>query len=189
MATFLFLRHGETEWNRLGKYTGQADIPLTNVGVEQASSLQEKMPEFNIAAVYSSDLKRAINTAKHALKLLDDMPIELEPRLREIDQGEWEGMHVDEIKERYAAEFESRKADPISVAPPGGESVGQVQSRVIAALRDIGKKHQGERVLISSHGLAIAVARVFFGNIPIEQVWDYVPANAEIITIDTDGTF
>lgn len=190
MTTFLFLRHGETEWNRLGKYTGQTDIPLTEVGKEQALSVREKIAKLGVTAAYSSDLQRAVDTARYALSLTTNIPFQVDPRLREIHQGEWEGLHVDDIKARYAKEFENRKSDPIRVAPPGGESVGEVKNRVIEALSEIEEQHQKDaRILISSHGLSIAVARVTFGNIPIDEVWEYIPANAEIITIERSGAF
>jgi alpha-ribazole phosphatase len=176
MTTLLLIRHGQTDWNLQGRYTGQTDIPLNETGREQAyvtaDALQEKPPD----VIYSSDLLRARETARIIAEACD-LPVHTDPRLREINQGVWEGMHFDDIKARFAAQFAERQADPLSVAPPGGETVGQVRERVLAAVRDIVQKHPHQRVAVVAHGLALALIKAEATNHPVEKVWDLIPQN------------
>ena len=180
------IRHGQTEWNKTGRYTGQSDIPLTDLGIEQAEEVAAELKPRKISAIYSSDLIRSQDTAAPIARE-HELEVHCDARLREIDQGVWEGMFFDDIKKEFAKEFKKREKDPINVAPPGGESVGLVRTRVLAALEDIRLKHSaGEEVVIVSHGLSIALLRVHFGEQAIESVWDYIPSNVEIVTIDLE---
>jgi broad specificity phosphatase PhoE len=148
MTQIYLVRHGATEWNHNRRAQGHADIDLAKEGYRQAIGAAEELSKADLTAVYSSDLKRAIKTAdpiaaEHGLDVIQ------EPDLREIDQGEWEGLHVDEIKERWpdlwgAARHYSRR--------PGGESPEQVRERAVAVLKRIVEKHPDGRVAIVSHG-------------------------------------
>lgn len=142
------MRHGETDWNRTRRAQGQADVPLNDEGRAQALEAARHLADVDVVAVYSSDLGRAVDTAapiadKHGLEVRTD------PRLREIDQGEWEGVPVDEIKERWpelwgpARHWRRR---------PGGESPAEVRVRALAALRDIVRSHPDGAVVVASHG-------------------------------------
>ena len=136
--------------------------------------------------IYSSDLVRAYDTAKEIAQSFD-LKVTTDQRLREINQGLWEGMHFPDIKKKFAEEFAKRQEDPINISAPGGETVGQVRDRVLAAINEFLAQHgQDERIAIVCHGFVIAVIRVYFGNIPIEQVWDYIPGNTEIIRLESN---
>lgn len=177
MTTLILIRHGETDWNIEGRYTGQSDIPLNKRGLQQAETLAKKINVDTIDAIYSSDLQRAFETAKR-LRDQGDIPLFLDARLREIHQGEWEGLHFDEIHARYRQAWEQRKNAPMEVAPPGGETVGEVRQRVLGAVREIIDQHPGETIAIVSHGLCLAIIQVEANGLPIETVWDYIPSNA-----------
>lgn len=177
MTTLILIRHGETEWNIEGRYTGQSDIPLNARGFKQAQSLAQNLRAEPINAIYSSDLLRARQTAE-PLRAGTDIPLHLDKRLREIHQGEWEGLHFDEIRTRYRQAWERRKKQPLDVAPPGGETVGQVRQRVLEASRDILARYPSDHVAIISHGLPLAILRIQVASLPIETVWDHVPSNA-----------
>jgi broad specificity phosphatase PhoE len=142
------VRHGATDWNRLKRAQGQADIELNLEGHRQAIAAAEEFAHLNIDAVYSSDLKRSLDTARpiaeaHGLEVITD------PDFREIDQGEWEGLSVDEIKERWpdlwgpARHFSAR---------PGGESPEQVRARALVGIRRVVERHPEGAVVIVSHG-------------------------------------
>lgn len=182
-TTLLLIRHGQTEWNLLGKYTGQSDIPLTDRGREQARQLAIALKVNPPDAVVSSDLIRAQETAK-ILTQPFHLPVHTDPRLREINQGVWEGMYFDDIKAKYAQEFAARQTNPLEVAPPGGETVGEVRERVITAVNDIAQKYPDQRVAIVAHGLALALIKAYLTNYPLIQVWDLIPPNAQVEEID-----
>ena len=181
-TTLLLIRHGQTDWNREGRYTGQSDIPINERGKEQARQVAAQLQEMPPDVIISSDLIRARTTAE-IIAAPYNLPVHTDPRLREIDQGVWEGMTFSDIKAKYAAEFAARSADPLSVAPPGGETVGQVRERVLAAVTDITRRHAGKRVAIVAHGLALAIIKAHFPQTPITEVWDLIPPNAEVETL------
>lgn len=182
MTTLLLIRHGQTEWNLEGKYTGQADIPLNETGRLQALQVALEVKQWSIDAIFSSDLMRALETATIvASKCHCGTNVQTDPRLREINQGVWEGMHFDDIKSRFATEFAARQTDPLTVSAPDGETVGVVRKRVMEALRDICQQYPNGRVVVVAHGLALAIVRCCLLKQPIQDVWLFIPPNAEII--------
>jgi len=182
MTHLYLIRHGQTDWNIEGRWQGHADVPLNDRGRAQAENIARSLANVGLVAIYSSDLVRAHETAK-ALARTTGLPIHLDARLREIHQGEWQGLLVSEIQQRYGEAFHARHANPLTVAPPGGETVLQVKERVIAALEDIITRHPAERVAVVSHGFALAVVQVHYKNLPIDQVWDLIPKNDEWIEL------
>ena len=147
MTRLFLVRHGATEWNETKRAQGQADIELSELGRKQAQEAARRLASADIAAVYSSDLKRASNTARaiaerHELKVVTD------PSLREIDQGEWTGLSVDEIARRWPDWGDKRH----HTARPGGESPDQVRERALGGLKKIVERHPDETVVVVSHG-------------------------------------
>jgi len=185
MTTRLVLiRHGETDWNVEGRWQGQADVPLNARGREQAAQIAQSLINSGIAAIYSSDLTRTRDTAELLSQATQLGVVRIDPRLREIHQGEWQGLHISEIQSRYTEAFRLRRENPLQVAPPGGETTSQVRDRVLAAVNEIIQTHPGETVAIVSHGFALAVILADHQGIPIEEVWDLVPENAQVNIID-----
>jgi len=178
MTHLCLIRHGQTDWNLEGRYQGQSDVPLNEKGLDQAKSLIEKLDGQTFAAIYSSDLERARQTAEPFAKTLG-MTVNIEPRLREINQGQWEGVLVENIKARYAKVWSQRTEDPANVRPPGGETVREVATRVYAALDDIARKYPIENVLVVSHGLSIATAICRARDIPVGQAYTVIPDNVQ----------
>jgi broad specificity phosphatase PhoE len=180
---FVLIRHGETDWNREGRWQGQADTPLNRRGVEQAARLADDLKRtMRVDAVYSSDLQRARQTAE-AIAGAFGLPVRLDPRLREIHQGEWQGLLAPEIERRYQRIFQLRAKDPWSVSPPGGETAAQVRRRLEEALAEITAGHPGETVAIVSHGFILAVARVICSQEPVEKVWELTPGNCTPVVL------
>ena len=185
MTRLYLIRHGETDWNRQGRWQGQADVPLNDRGREQARQVAEKLAEVPFDAIYTSDLIRASEVARIIARAKGDrIPIVLEPRLREIHQGEWQGLLVQEIQSRYAEAFRQRRMDPLMVAAPGGETALQVRQRALQAVRDLLAAYPNGNVALVSHGFTIAVLLTHFYRLPIEKVWELVPDNGAIIEMD-----
>jgi len=173
------IRHGQTDWNQEGRYQGQTDIPLNDNGIQQARDLATRLEGLHFASIYSSDLRRALTTAQIIAERLK-LPVTVDPRLREIHQGQWEGMLFSEVAGRFPREIALRQTDPLSARPPGGESVQEVAQRVAAAANDIAQKHPGQRVIIVSHGLAIATLLSQANHHSLEGVFSLIPDNASI---------
>jgi broad specificity phosphatase PhoE len=151
VTTLLLARHGETDWNRDGRWQGQTDTPLNERGREQAGALAAEVAGDGIAAVYASDLARARETATIVADRLR-VPLHIDPRLRELHFGGWEGLTTLEIEERYSDEIARWRADDGSSAFAGGETYVQMSERVVAALIDIAATHPSEDVLVVFHG-------------------------------------
>lgn len=180
------IRHGETDWNREGRWQGQIDIPLNQQGLEQARRTAAALEGTPIDAIYSSNLLRAMQTAE-ILAASRGLPMRLDARLREIHQGEWQGLRVSEIEARHASLYEQRSSNPYAFAPPGGESTAEVQVRVLSFLAETSQKHPGEAVAVVSHGFVLAVIRAAYQAQAAENLFSLVPQNGEIITIDLAG--
>lgn len=183
MTQLCLVRHGQTDWNLEGRYQGQSDVPLNETGLAQAHVLAQKLQGQSFAAVYTSDLGRARETAEIIAASLQ-LPVTLEPRLREINQGEWEGQLVEIIKAHYAELWQHRADDPARVRPPGGETIEEVAARVHAALDDIVLLYPNDSVLIASHGLALATVICRVRGIPIGQAYTAIPDNAEPVWVN-----
>lgn len=151
------VRHGETPANLEGVWHGSIDTPLTERGIAQALRvaryLAERHPD--ASALYASDLQRARETAR-AIERALGLPLRLEPALREYHLGEWEGKSYQELHEEHRL-WHHMKRDP-DFAPHGGESPRQVTDRFTSALRSIAAAHPGQRVVVVSHGGALAMA-------------------------------
>jgi broad specificity phosphatase PhoE len=185
MTCLVFIRHGETDWNLEGRWQGQADVPLNQRGWQQAIRLADSLANDSISVIYSSDLRRAMDTAT-LLAQKSDTPVIADARLREIHQGEWQGLLVTEIEARYKEVFQKRKEKPMFVAPPGGETVQQVCDRALSVVQEIVQDHTGQNVAVVSHGFTIAVILVQLQNKPIDRVWEMVPKNGEVIRVEAD---
>ncbi|MGE5259161.1 MAG: histidine phosphatase family protein [Hyphomicrobiales bacterium] len=183
MTRFCLIRHGQTEWNLAGRYQGQSDVPLNEKGRAQARALAWQFRKLPFAAVYSSDLQRARETAEIIAAALH-LPVTADIRLREINQGEWEGQLVETIAARYAALWRQRQVDPAGIRPPGGETVEEVARRARAALQDISRLHPDDSILISSHGLTLATVICQDRHVPIGRAYSLIPENATPVWVE-----
>ena len=182
MTRFCLIRHGQTDWNIEGRYQGQSDVPLNENGRTQAQNLAQELRGQKFAAIYSSDLSRAKETAE-IVAVYQNLPVLVDTRLREINQGEWEGQLVDVIKERYAELWRQSMIDPATVRPPGGETVAEVASRMVEALSEMAQLYPNKSVLIASHGLALATILCKIQGIPLGQAYRVIPDNAEPVWV------
>jgi alpha-ribazole phosphatase/probable phosphoglycerate mutase len=151
--------------------------------VAQALAALEQLKHVRFAAIYSSDLLRARQTAELIAEPLGLM-VFFEPRLREMDLGAWEGMLSGEIEAQYPLELEERKQNPFYARAPNGESPCEVAERDLAVVDEIAEKHPGESVLIIAHGLSLAVIICHAEGIPLKDVYEHIPENAKPYRVD-----
>ena len=159
MTAIVLIRHGETDWNVIGRYQGQEDPPLNQKGLEQSKLLANKMVGMELDLVYSSPLKRAEQTARIVCDVLN-VPLITEPRLMEIHQGDWQNRLRTEIEEVYPEIFSKWETEPWDVTPPNGEHLSQVQMRVNSAVKNIIEKHPNERIGVVTHRIPIALIKI-----------------------------
>lgn len=179
MTDLWLVRHGQTDWNLTGRWQGQSpDAPTLNeTGRAQALAARAQLQDGGFSALYASDLPRSRATAELLAEPLG-LIVTLEPRLREINLGRWEGMLSDEIERQYPQELLERQRDPFHARAPGGESPQEVAERVLAAVTEIAARHPGASVLIVGHGISLAVIICHAQGIPLERVYDHIPENA-----------
>lgn len=154
-TTILLARHGETDWNRDGRFQGHADPPLNDEGRRQSKLLAEQLSTDGIAAVYSSDLRRAAETA-HIVAQRLGLGVVAEPALREIDVGSWSGLTRDEVAERFPEGFARWRQGELG---HDGETREQLANRVVPVVEAIAQAHPGETVLVVTHGGVIRALR------------------------------
>jgi len=153
----LFLaRHGETSWNRAGRWQGKTDIPLSDVGRAQARALAAGLAGRGIVEVHASDLQRASETAQIVAGVLGIAAFNVDARLRERGFGCFEGFTREECAQRHPEAWARYLADR-RATPPGGEPQPEVAARIVAALSEIARapRAAGEATLVVSHGGAI----------------------------------
>jgi broad specificity phosphatase PhoE len=158
MTTMLLARHGETEWNRLGRYQGWADPALNDTGRAQARVLAKHLRSTPFAAVYSSDLRRAHETAE-IVAVPHHVPVIVEPGLREVNVGAWSGLTRAEVEQRFPGGER-----------PGGETRQQHTARVLAAAERIARAHPDDRILLVSHGGTMRALRLHVSDEPFHPV-------------------
>ena len=153
-TTFIVIRHGETAWNREKRMQGTTDTALSDVGRVQAQALGRRLAGHSFAALYSSDLSRARDTAR-AIAEHTGREVVADSRLQERLFGIFEGLTAAEIIERYPEEharFASRDPD---YEVPGGESARGFTRRCLGCLAEIADRHRGGEVVVVTHGLVL----------------------------------
>jgi broad specificity phosphatase PhoE len=149
VTTVYLARHGQSDWNAAGRWQGHADRPLTALGLRQAADLAEELAGVPLDAVYSSDLRRARETAE-AVAAPRGLQVSTVADLREVDVGSWSGLTRAEAMERFPVEF--RRWTEGEHGWEDGETYERMAERVVGAVRRIAAGHAGESVLVVAHG-------------------------------------
>jgi probable phosphoglycerate mutase len=147
----IFIRHGETDWNRQQRFQGQIDVPLNPVGHAQAERLAARLTSEPAQRFFSSDLSRARETAAPVGRAWQMPPLTL-PGFREQSFGVLEGLDVPTIRERHPDLWARWLEHSADFALPGGESLRQFHARVIAAVRELADAHPGASLAVVTHG-------------------------------------
>jgi broad specificity phosphatase PhoE len=158
VTTILLARHGETDWNREGRFQGHADPPLNRTGRDQAVELSVALMAEDLAAVYSSPLQRALETAEIVAASRELEPV-IVAALQEVDVGSWSGLTRTEVEQRFPEQY-ARWLD-YGQGWEDGEMYDEMGKRVVAALLELAAAHDGERVLAVTHGGPIRAAFAF----------------------------
>ncbi|MDR6552012.1 histidine phosphatase family protein [Paenibacillus qinlingensis] len=187
MTRFYVMRHGESEWNRDGRYCGISEIPLSAGGMKQAEQAGEFLRAVKIDHVYASHLERAAQTAQPAAGHRK-LRIRQDKRLSEIDFGLWEGLQLEEIKSRYSQEWQRWLDDPTEVLAGGtGESGQVVFDRMHHFFTEKAVEHPGEQILVTGHSTAIRIFIAGLLSMPLKAYRKLPTENAGIAVLDAKG--
>ena len=163
MTQLYLIRHGRTAWNNADRLQGWADEPLDAVGQAQAAALAEYLRGTAFSAIYSSPLLRASQTAA-AVAGVHRLRVNLDPRLRERNVGEWTGLTIEQARAQAPEQFDA--ADWRQAGAPGGDSQAALTERMAAAFEDILAVHPESLVAVVSHGGALSAVLAHLLGIP-----------------------
>lgn len=187
MKTLYIVRHGETDWNKMGKYQGITDVPLNENGLAQAKACGEALSHVHFDRILSSDLSRALVTAE-SIRRNRSIPISTDKRLRELNFGDWEALLFSEIEERWPGLIDEMYLKPHIVRVPNGESFKELQERAWAGLEEfISANDEEEILLITCHGGTIRTLLCKLLDISISHCWNFSQGNTAINRVFYNG--
>ena len=181
----VLVRHGQTKWNVEEIFRGRADIELNDHGRRQAELLGEFLAVPTIEAVYSSPLKRALDTADSVARR-HRLDVQVAPGLIDMDFGDWEGLQGEVVKQRYAAAYAAWTDRPEQADIPGGETLSQVRRRVMQAVDQIVAAHSG-RVVIVTHRVILKLATLSLLGLDESSFWNIVVDTCGVTTFRVEG--
>jgi phosphoserine phosphatase len=183
---FLLVRHGETDWNRAGKFQGQIDVPLNDNGRNQASLAAEFLKTIEIDFAFTSPMSRPKETAQMILKDRADLTLNEDADLREIGHGLWEGKFESEIKAEYPGELERWQSHPESVQMPEGENLQDVWTRATAAWQKIIAQvgNEPRTGIVVAHDATNKVLLCNLLGLGLADIWKIKQGNGAVTVID-----
>lgn len=165
-TTILLIRHGQTDWNAEGRWQGHTDVPLNEVGRQQAQLLAQRLKAWPLSALYSSDLRRAWETAAIIARANDLEPI-ADAKWRERDTGRYSGLTREEVAQQFPEAWAQMKEGLSDV--PGAEQSRDLQRRVETAFHALLERHKGETIAVVSHGGTLRTLVAAILDIPMAK--------------------
>ena len=191
MSRIILVRHGRTEWNEgdTERLRGRADIPLDAKGLRQAEATARYLGSQKVDVVYSSPLPRASTTSREIAR-----ECRVEARtlnaLIDIDYGEWQGLSLEEVRDRDDSIYSQWLSDPRKVTFPGGESLSQVRDRATAVIESLLERHLGQTIVLVSHKVVCKVLLCSFLGLDDSYFWRVEQHTCAINEIDIwDGSY
>lgn len=180
----IIVRHGESEWNRMHRYQGQLDAPLSELGQQQAEALAERLRSEHLDCIYASPLQRAAFTAEAIARFHPDAMLKYDPALLEIHHGEWQGKYAEEISTRYADGLQEWRRHPTRSQMPGGESFSNVLKRTLDFKERMLSEHPGQTILVSTHDVVVKILVADTLGMDMDRINCIWITNASISIID-----
>ena len=181
--TIYIVRHGQTEWNLLGKTQGHGNSDLTPKGIEQAELLADSMTKYPIDYIYSSDLGRAYQTAEIIGNKLS-IEVEKTEALREMNFGTWEGRIIKDIIEEDPELYKMWRNKPHLAKIPQGETLSQIKERTDAFIKEINEKYDGKHIVLVTHSLCARIMLLSFLDSDVKNIYRINQANTALNIIE-----
>ena len=171
MTKIYLVRHGQTEWNKKLTFRGRADIPLNEAGHMEAQALSHALKDKNIEAIYTSPLKRSIETAQPVANLfhLEIVPVQA---LIDINYGDWEGLSFNEVKKRYGEQYIRWEKSPDLIRFPNGETLDEAKERSFRAFNNIVRENPDNSILIIPHRVINKILLCALLNLTNSHFWE-----------------
>jgi broad specificity phosphatase PhoE len=188
MTELILVRHGQTAWNAERIFRGRADVPLDSAGVQQAELLGRYLTNWTLEAIYSSPLRRALDTAT-IIGRSQRMGIQIAEGLIDFDYGKWQSLPEQEVNRLYPDLLNEWHNNPHNVRTPGGESLQDVTRRAATLVDDVLSEHQGSLVLVS-HRVVLKVLICYLLGLDNSHFWNISQDVCGITIFNyTDGRF
>ena len=185
----IVVRHGATLHNAEARFTGQSDVSLSAQGVRQVRAVAERLRAVDFSLVVSSDLLRARQTAKPVIAARPSASLRLDPDLREIALGAWEGLTYAEARNQQPEAFDAWQRDPIHGAPPGGETALALQKRVIRAFERWRQPEPDMTQVWVTHGGVVSALLCYALDLDLTKRWQFRRDNASITEFDVGADY
>lgn len=180
----IIVRHGESEWNKIGRYQGQEDAPLSDLGRQQAEALAHRLKRETLDMIYASPLQRAANTARAIAEFHPNVPFLSEPALLEIHHGDWQGLYSKDVKSQYGGELREWQMYPTRSQMPNGESFSNILKRVVDFKEKLQAERFGQTVLLSTHDVVVKILVADALGINMDRINRLWITNASISVIE-----
>lgn len=187
-TTIYLIRHGETTWNAEGRFQGNLDSPMTELGQLQIRNVVDALRHTALAAVYSSPLERAQETAS-PIAAARGLPVVVADGFRELNLGRWESRVFAELEGEDARRMQAWRDTPHQVRMPGGETLAEVQDRAMRALGEIAVRHPGGAVAAVAHGGVNKTVLLAVLGAPLSHYWRIRQGNGCINMLEIDGAW
>lgn len=184
MTRLYLIRHGQSEWNKLGKVQGQVNTSLTNLGKIQAKAMGHKLTHEDIDVIYTSDLDRAFGTAKIIGEVINK-PIISNKSLREIKFGPWEGLTGEELRSNYKEEHDIWLKNPENLKLKDAETLEEVKDRVMDWIQPVLNERRGQNIVIVSHSATLKILLLSLLDISLYNYKNFSLSNVGLNIIES----
>ena len=187
MILIILVRHGQTEWNRVERFRGRADVPLNETGLAQAEATGRRVASaWQPTAVYSSPLSRSTKTAE-AITGHFDLPVQVHPGLADIDYGQWQGLSPEIARQRWPEEIDAWYHRPHQARIPGGETLDELRQRAMATLNELTTRHPGQTIVLVGHTVINRIILLGVLGLGNERFWHLRQDTCAINVIEAEG--
>jgi probable phosphoglycerate mutase len=187
MTLIVLTRHGETEWNRVERYRGRADVPLNATGLAQAELTAKRLAsEWKPSSVYSSPLSRAVRTAE-AIARHCNLGVQVESGIVDIDYGRWQGLTPEEARERWPEVYSAWSNSPQEAQLPDGERLDDLRARAMQSVRDLVARHASETIVLVSHTIVNRIILLSVLGLDNNHLWRLKQDTCAINVFEADG--
>lgn len=183
MREYIFIRHGQTDWNTLQKVMGRQPIPLNDKGRREAQGVADLLKDVKLEVVATSPVERALETAEIIVQNRQNTKLIVEDGLNEVDYGEWVNLKISEIVTRYPDVWQDYHGNPEAMKIPGGEELLKTKERAVSAVTKLREKFSEGRLAFVSHADVIKLAVIGLLDWPISSFKSFSMDNGAVILL------
>ena len=187
MTRIILVRHGQTEWNRVERFRGRADVPLNETGLAQAEATGRRVKaQWTPTTIYASPLSRAVRTAEAIAKHYS-LPVQVHPGLADIDYGEWQGLTPDEARQRWPDQVDNWYNHPEQALIPAGETLADLRLRAMQTVGELARRHEGETIVLLGHTVINRIILLGVLGLGNERFWHIRQDTCAINVFESQG--